>query len=397
MHIDKLLHKVFKPASQDIDKRLHRALLKTAETLCECRHLSIAGLGRCLISSTTVKHSIKRIDRLFGNQHLHHKRHRYYKNMVNLLVGENRQPVILIDWSGLTHCDEYHLLRASIPVGRRALVIWESAYREKQYNSQKTHRTFIRDLKALLPASSCPIIVTDAGFKCPWYQLIREQGWEFIGRVRNRTLCRETGEKSWLPVKGYYAKATRSARYLFAGLLARDNPVACHFYLYHGTKQHRVKKNLRGKRIQSGHSLKYEKREREPWLIVSSLATQTYTPKQIISLYKQRMQIEEAFRDIKNTRNGFGLRHCRSRESKRLNVALLIGAIAMLLLWIVGIIVRQQEQHYQFQANTVRQRSVLSTFTIGWQSLTRTRHYCLDAFIRALDEIQRVAKQPCVA
>jgi hypothetical protein len=93
-------------------------------------------------------------------------------------------------------------------------------------------------------------------------------------------LCRETGENKWLPVRGYYEKATRSARYLFAGLLARDNPVACHFYLYRGTKRHRVKKNLRGKRIQSGHSLKHEKREREPWLIVSSLSSHTYTAKQ---------------------------------------------------------------------------------------------------------------------
>ena len=108
------------------------------------------------------------------------------------------------------------------------------------------------------------------------------------------------------------------------------------------------------------------------------------------------MQIEEAFRDIKNTRNGFSLRHCRSMETQRLNVALLIAAIAMLLLWIVGTIARQQGQHYQYQANTVRHRSVLSTFTIGWQSLIRTQHYCVDAFIRAFNEIQRVAKQPCV-
>ena len=333
---------------------------------------------------------------MFGNGHLHNKRQHYYQTMVKLLVGENRQPVILIDWSGLTHCGEYHFLRASVPVGGRALVIWESTYREKAYNAQKTHRAFIKELKALLPHDCRPIIVTDAGFKCPWYQLVREQGWDFIGRVRNRTLCRETAENSWLPVKGYYAKATRSARYLFAGLLARDNPVACHFYLYRGTKQHRVKKNLRGKRIQSAVSLKHEKREREPWLIVSSLAARAYTAKQIVALYKQRMQIEEAFRDIKNTRNGFSLRHCRSTDSERLNVALLIGALAMLLLWIIGIIARQHKQHYQFQANTVRHRSVLSTFTIGWQSLIRTQQYCVDAFFTALDEIQKAAKQPCV-
>ena len=67
------------------------------------------------------------------------------------------------------------------------------------------------------------------------------------------------------------------------------------------------RKNLRGKQRQSSVSLKHSKREKEPWFIISSLPTDAYTPQQIITLYKKRMQIEEAFRDFKNTRNGFSL------------------------------------------------------------------------------------------
>jgi DDE family transposase len=392
MHSEQLLHRVFDATSQTIDKRLHRCLLKAASTLSDCKHLSIAGLGRCLISSTAVKYSIKRIDRLFGNLRLHQRRYVYYQTMVNLLIGSNPKPVILIDWSGLTRCGEYHFLRASVPVGGRALVIWESTYREKDYTSQKTHRAFIKELKALLPTTCRPIIVTDAGFRCPWFKLIHKQGWDFVGRVRNRTQCRETGLNDWLPVKHYYDKATRSARYLFNGLLARDNPVDCHFYLFRGTKKQRVRKNLRGKKVQCSVSLKHAKREREPWLIVSSLSPEVMNPAQIIQLYKTRMQIEEAFRDLKNTRNGFSLRHCRSFDVQRLNVALLIAAIAMLLLWIIGMMVKQKNEHYLYQANTVRHRSVLSTFTIGWQALKRKQRFCLTEFIGALKEIQRVAK-----
>lgn len=397
MHIKQLLHKVFMPASQSIDKRLNRSLLEAVLTLSDCKHLSIAGLGRCLVSSTTVKHAIKRMDRLFGNPRLHRKRSIYYQAMVKLLIGLNPRPVILVDWSGLTRCGEYHFLRASVAVGGRALVIWESTYREKDYTSQKTHRAFIKDLKALLPKDCRPVIVTDAGFRCPWFKLIRKQGWDFIGRVRNRTQCRETGGSSWLPVKEYYARATRTARYLFSGLLARDNPVACDFYLYRGKKQNRTKKNLRGKKIQCSVSLKHAKRESEPWLLVSSLSTETYTPTQIIFLYKQRMQIEEAFRDLKNTRNGFSLRHCRSFATQRLNVALLIAAIAMLLLWIVGMIAKQQQQHYQYQANTIRHRSVLSTFTIGWQTLKRKQQFYVDEFFSALENIKMQATQASLA
>ncbi len=392
MHSEQLLHKIFKSTSQTIDKRLHRCLLKAASTLSDGMHLSIAGLGRCLISSTAVKHSIKRIDRLFGNLRLHKRRRMYYQTMVNLLIGSNPHPVILIDWSGLTRCGEYHFLRASVPVGGRALVIWESTYREKDYTSQKTHRAFIKALKALLPTTCRPIIVTDAGFRCPWFKLIVKQGWDFAGRVRNRTYCRETGSNEWLPVKHYYANATRTARYLFNGLLARVNPVDCHFYLFRGTKKQRVRKNLRGKKVQCSVSLKHAKREREPWLIVSSLSPEVMTPVQIIQLYKTRMQIEEAFRDLKNTRNGFSLRHCRSFNAERLNVALLIAAIAMLLLWIIGMMVKQNNEHTLYQANTIRHRSVLSTFTIGWQALKRKQRFYLAEFIDALKEIQRVAQ-----
>jgi len=396
MHIRKLLHKVFVPASMNIDKRLHRSLLEAALTLTDCRQLSIAGIGRCLQSSIAVKHAIKRIDRLFGNPRLHNKRHAYYQLMTNMLIGSNLHPVILIDWSGLTRCGEYHFLRASVAVGGRALVIWEGTYRERDYTSQKTHRRFIKELRVLLPPGCRPIIVTDAGFRCTWFKLIEKQGWDFVGRVRNMTQCRETGQKQWVRVKAYYAKATRTARLLFSGTLAKANPVEGHFYLFRGEKQHRHRKNLRGKQLQSGASLKHSKREKEPWFLISSLPTESYSPKQITSLYKKRMQIEEAFRDLKNTRNGFSLRHCRSFDSERLNVALLIAAIAMLLLWIVGVLAKKQAHHVLFQANTVRHRNVLSTFTIGWQSLKRRQQFYVTDFFDALENIKMTAQQTYV-
>jgi hypothetical protein len=84
-----------------------------------------------------------------------------------------------------------------------------------------------------------------------------------------------------------------------------------------------------------------------------------------MSLYKKRMQIEEVFRDLKSIRNGLGLRHCRSFKAKLLDVALLIGALAIFVLWIFGIIAEQKKLHYSFQSNTLKDRSVLSTFFVG--------------------------------
>jgi len=47
-------------------------------------------------------------------------------------------------------------------------------------------------LKMMLPKSCKPIIVTDAGFRIPWFQLVESLGWDFIGRVRNRTFCKKS-------------------------------------------------------------------------------------------------------------------------------------------------------------------------------------------------------------
>jgi hypothetical protein len=69
-------------------------------------------------------------------------------------------------------------------------------------------------------------------------------------------------------------------------------------------------------------------------------------------------------------------------------LALLISAIAMFVLWIVGIIATRLDEHHLYQANTVRHRAVLSTFIIGWQSLRRKHRYTLDQFHDAIALIQ---------
>ena len=68
----------------------------------------------------------------------------------------------------------------------------------------------------------------------------------------------------------------------------------------------------------------------------------------------------------------------------------------MLLLWIIGVMAKQQEQHVLFQANTVRHRNVLSTFTIGWQCLKRGQQFCVKEFFSALENIKMTVQQSYV-
>ena len=371
MHAQGLLHTLLDDSCKKLDKRLRRTLFEAAHTLAHCKHLSVVALGRHLPREIKVKHSIKCMDRLFGNHALHQHAVDVYRGIARQVLVDNKRPIILIDWSGLTPCGAFHFLRASIAVNGRSLTLYDQAYPLREYNTKRTHQDFLKTIQSLLSTDCKPIIITDAGFKNTWFQAVSSMGWDFIGRVRSNTHYCLANESVWKPIKTLYQQATFSPICIGNVQLAQSRPISCRFYLVKQNKKYRVKKNLIGRKVRCSSSLKHEQRENEPWLIATSLSS--IQPIEVMTLYKKRMQIEESFRDLKNTRNGLGLRFCRSFRVTRLNVALLIAALAMLVLWLFGIAAKQKQLHYAFQTNTEKRSNVLSTIFIGWQLLKNHR------------------------
>ena len=115
----------------------------------------------------------------------------------------------------------------------------------------------------------------------------------------------------------------------------------------------------------------YRRLHRAPWLLATSLPHERGSERRIMQTYCLRMQIEETFRDLKCHRWGFGLRYARCNGAKRLETLLLLGALATLVAWLVGLAGRAMQWHRHLQANTERRREVLSTFFIGRQLLLR--------------------------
>jgi len=89
----------------------------------------------------------------------------------------------------------------------------------------------------------------------------------------------------------------------------------------------------------------------------------------VIKLYSKRTQIENSFRDTKNQRVGFSLNDTGTRDIERLTILLLIVYIASIGLWFIGQCAKENKRHYQFQANTIKHRDVLSNIYLGWQIL----------------------------
>ena len=99
------------------------------------------------------------------------------------------------------------------------------------------------------------------------------------------------------------------------------------------------------------------------------------------------MQIEEAFRDLKNHPWGFGLRYARSANPESLHVLLLIGLLASFVLWLLGLAGKARGVQRQFQANTEARRNVLPIPFLGQQLLRCGR------FRFSLDELQAALAQ----
>jgi len=365
MHATQVINTHLKKMCQAIHKKRMIALMSMVEACIQGKKLSVTGLGRAIKNAVYEKHNIKRADRLMGNLALNQERDLLYRAMAKWIIGNHKQPVILVDWSDLSADRSYHLLRASLPVGGRALTLYDEVHPEKKQGNGQVEKSFLKRLKELLPDFCCPIIITDAGYRTPWFNAVQELGWDFVGRVGGHTMITPQSKGDWIRVEQIFETATTQPRYLGFIDLVKRNPLACHAYLLKKKKQGRVKKTVFGKRCKRKHSKENAHRERTPWLIVTSLTGGKAITKRVINLYKTRMQIEEGFRDIKNSRWGFSLDEAKVSTKFRYENLLLVGVLATFAVWLTGKVAELKNIHRQYQANTIKKRNVLSTFYLG--------------------------------
>lgn len=365
MHVVRLLHKQLQKTGSIHKKRLS-SLFDIVETAMKTQYVTLTGLGRRLTSSIKIKNKIKKVDRLIGNKHLQRERIEIYKQISRQLIGKRKTPHIIVDWSPLAEGSYYYLLRASLACKGRAITLYEECHPDSKNANTKVHKAFLKILKNILPPDCQPVIITDAGFRNSWFNQVNAHGWHWIGRVRHNTLFQALNTDKWLRVTSLHTKATNKAKQLGKVLLTKSNPLTCYFYLYKKEARGRKKKTLHGEICRQSTSLKCAKRGREPWLIASSMNESANI---IIKLYGKRTQIENSFRDTKNQRVGFSLNDTGTRNIERLNILLLIVYIASIGLWFIGQCAKENKRHYQFQANTIKHRDVLSNIYLGWQIL----------------------------
>lgn len=363
------------------------ALLRVVNALLDGGKLALTHLGRYRRGHAFVKHHIKAVDRLLGNQHLHRERIGIYAALARTMLSNIERPLIIVDWADCELDRKLLIIKAVVPIGGRGVTLYEEVHPLRRYNSPKTHRRFLRTLKRVLPEGCRPIIVTDAGLRGPWFREVESYGWDWIGRIRNRIKYFKPDTGRWCFTHSLYAEATSRVRYLGWRCLSKRHRYWCRLYLVRAYR--RGPGRPRKRKVYGTNDGLYRRLHRAPWLLATSLPHTPGNAARIVRAYEKRMEVEETFRDLKNHRWGFALRYARTARTERLEMLLLIAVLATLVLWLMGFAARARRWARRFQANTETKRPVLSTVFLG-QELWRSDHLAVTCS-ELLDAFQRLS------
>lgn len=365
MHAMTMLHRILTQGCAHIHAKRLASLMAAVESAVSGNRLDLSDLGRGIPGAIAVKHNIKRIDRLLGNTQLHDEMASVYAAVVRHCLQGVKTPLIIVDWSDLTPDRHWQLLRASVALAGRSITLYEQVHAQAEATSPAVHAAFMQALAAILPPGCRPVVMTDAGFRSPWFRLVEQLGWHWIGRIRNRDMVRQQGESEWIGAKVLYAKATACAQSLGHYDYVHNRPLACSLVLAKRCSKGRHRRSVYGKLVRSSRSHKHARAEREPWLLAISAGLNALRADDVVNMYAQRMQIEQAFRDIKSERVGLGLNATHSRQAPRLAVLLLIGCLAAFVLRLIGEAAQALQMQRRMQSNTRRSRAVLSMIGLG--------------------------------
>jgi hypothetical protein len=346
-----------------------RQVLSAAVTAAMGGHyLSLSRLARGLNAAAGLKAALKRVDRLIGHPRIEQETQLVGAAILGQLSHMGGPLVIAVDWSSVSPGGTFVELRAAATCAGmgRALTIYQKVYPKAKLGNAKAERTLLETLYRWVATDIEVILVTDAGFRRPWFAQVERLGWAWVGRVR-RGVCVAQGHGNhgnWASVATWFGHATGRACRFIDCRLSKTAALPCDVVLVRrrvvgGKRYYRPGHGATPKAIREARQS-----AREPWLLAQSRRLRDYAPEQIVAWYARRMQIEECFRDSKSATYGMGQEIGRSRSSLRLQALLLIATLAAFLLWHIGQLAEAEGVHRRFKATTRTARE-LSVITLA--------------------------------
>jgi hypothetical protein len=345
------------------DARL-QAVMDVAYGLQKGQSLSLTAMGRKLDGSTDVKHKIKKVDRLEGNEHLYGELEELYAGLSSYVfsyLSHNSSIPIIVDLCYIKDDHDIQMLSAEVATRGRSIPLYRDVFKINGLKGRANK--FLSNLAKCIPANKTVLIIMDAAFGEDWLKEIEAQGWHWLLRIRQGKKIKLDENSDWVDIPGFIPEIKSKAKsYNNAFIMVKHNrPSRIITKKIARSVKQKPKKLPRNYNAANGN---YKRAATEPWILATNLPTE-YNATKIIILYSKRMQIEESFRDIKSHRFGLCARDVRTNSIHRWGIKMLLAAIVQITLWIIGIIGHSQDFQRKFQANTVRDKKVFSYFYLG--------------------------------
>lgn len=296
------------------------------------------GQGLALANQLEVKSAIKQVDRLLSNMKL--SVWELFPLWVAYLLSERSEAVVALDWTEFDK-DGHATIALNLLTrhGRASPLMWKTV--EKSTLAKR--RNDIEDellgyFRTIVPAHVKVTVLADRGFgDQALYKALLGANMDFVIRFRSCILVTdEHGDKftaeALVPGNG---RAKKYSNVRVTDDKTEVPAVVC----------------VRAKNM------------KEPWCLATS--RDDLTASEIVALYGRRFTIEENFRDTKDPRFGLGLSATHVGRVDRRDRLLLIGALAQVLLTLLGAASEETGLDRTLKANTVKRRT-MSLFNQGW-------------------------------
>ncbi|WP_058524076.1 IS4 family transposase [Legionella birminghamensis] len=345
-------------------KRL-QAVMDVACSLQKKQNLSLTAIGKGLSGDVSLKHKIKKVDRLEGNKHLYEEIGAIYTGLSSFLfqyLAFQEDVPVLIDLCYLKDDHDIQMLSAEIALKGRSIPLYREVFRSGGL-SGRAH-SFLQGLMPCIPKNKTVIFIMDAGFGEDWLKAIESLGWFWLTRIRQGKMLKLGADEEWTTVKDFVPQISEKTKSYNQAFIMKDHNRACRVITTQRSpgEKRSLSRVPRNDKAGSNH---YRRLAREPWILATNLPKETFNATKVVNYYSKRMQIEQSFRDVKSHQFGLSARYASTKSIYRWGVKMLLAAIVQLMFWIIGVIAHSQNYQRVFQANTVRDKKVFSYFYLG--------------------------------
>jgi hypothetical protein len=356
--VHKAVAKAFTPLKRPVQKNLANLTVAFLHVLSASRsgygHLSLAALFRVLPTEGTLHAREKRLRRFLDNRNL--DPWGVSSGLAKLIFGSKGAGLWPIVFDQ-TKSGASQALMAGVPFEGRTLplAIYTFDYPWKTtapLSQNDLERIFLADIEEALPKEVKPIFIGDRGYARA--ALLRQSNQErrlYIIRGRSDTVVEHRGNRVKLRDLKY--QASKVVRYR-AVLYQSKEKVEVDVVVFKAAE--------------------FE----EPWyLLVPSLSENILSSEAVVSLYRERMQIEQSFRDFKTHLGLRGLK-LKVRIAERTGRVMLAFCIAYCLAICLGASKEAEEARDNLEilrkAPRHGTRRTLSALSLAMQMLSHPKH-----------------------